>query len=63
MKTKITIKDAVVLDGINDASEKYWDIFCESCRHANPNCLEMEKRCDDCRPRVAPPTRYRKEQS
>lgn len=61
MKTKITVRDIEVwVQGMHQFSEHYWD-YCWTCRYAQEdNSSGGINRCNDCCPRVAPPTRFRK---
>lgn len=63
MQTKISLKDIEVWgQGMHQLSEHYWD-YCWTCRYSQDipnNSSGLTNRCNDCCPRVAPPTRFRK---
>ena len=71
MKTKVTMKDAVVTEEqfVHDFDAAYWAVFCEGCRYKPETNYWMRNlmaptelnRCNDCKPRVLPPTRWRNE--
>jgi len=56
MKTRITLKDVVEMPDEED-TYTMWDKFCAVCQYFENF---DPKRCSVCKPRIAPPTRWRK---
>lgn len=61
MQTKVKMEDAVVVPTKNFSEfffkHSYWTDICKTCKY---DFMENEDRCNDCKPRVLPPTRWRK---